>query len=149
MGGNGEMNLPKVPGEGGYHRDPREVRSQVYAGGLCQNTNVDPGGVTVPRADHPGGRIINGPGVGGPGKQGYSKTNGAGEHLREAEEATGPRIQQGWDWDPEPDIYVIQKPQDLAGVQQTPGGVPRHRINTLYIRTHGLCPEEKHGWAKD
>ena len=75
----------------------------------------------------------------------FSKTTSTGENLREAEEATSPWSQEGRAWDSKPNINIRRNPQDLTGVQLTPGGVSDHRRGPLHIRTQGLCPTKQQG----
>ena len=108
--------------------------SQVTAYILLCNSNAIPRGVAVPHADRPGCQIIHGLGLVGLGKTFSAKTNGTGEHLREAEEDTVPRSQEGRAWDPETDINGTQNTEYLTGKHQNPGGVPDHSIGPLHIR---------------
>ena len=102
---------------GRYNRDPREFRSQVSADGLRWSSDVATSGVTVHHADRPGGRIIHGPSGGGLGKQVSAETTGTGDPLREDEEATGSRSQEGRARYSEPHISGRQNPKDYTGVQ--------------------------------
>ena len=97
------VNPYEVEGVDGDHRYPWKVCSQVSAYGLCWSSNFDPSGVTIPCVDRPGRQVLNGTGGGGIGKNISSKTARHVEHLREAEEYTGPRIQESGARYPETD----------------------------------------------
>ena len=117
------------------HRNPWEVLSQVYADGLRRTCDIAPSRVSVPHADHPEGQRIHGPGEGGLVEQVSAKINATGDNIREAAEATGPRIQEGRARDTEPKRSGQKNPQNFTDMQQTPVGVPDHRRVPLHIRT--------------
>ena len=84
------------------NRDPWEVHSQVSIDSLCWTSDVVTNEVEVPHADHHRGWKIHGPGGGVFVKQFSTKNTETGEYLREAEEDTGSRRQNGRSQDPEP-----------------------------------------------
>ena len=109
--------MPKSPGVGVYNRDHWKVCSQVSTDILIRTSDVTPSGVAVPHADCPRGWIIHGPGGRDLGKKVSSKATGNGEHMRESEEANGPRIEKGRSWDTKHNRNGRQNPQDFTGVQ--------------------------------
>ena len=126
---------------GRYNIDPQEVCIQISTDKLCWTSDGVPRGVEVPHEDRPRSCRIHGPSGVGFSKQDYVKTTRKGKHLREAEEVTGPRSQEGRAKEPEPERNDIQ-------IHRTLLACSKHMVESLitgealYTSEHRACVQK-------